>query len=674
MTFKVKDGLIVGNTTFVSGNLDVNANNINVAHSITIGGFSGYVTVNSSFFTGLANAANFLNGKAESALAANSAVFATNAEFAYTANVANFLNGKAESALDANTAQYLNGYNSDYFANATNITTGTLAEPRLPFRMDQDVRTVDSVEFRNLTVTGDVYFSGNTTKIDTNSVATYDSLIYLNNAKSAQITNAYGDGSTVTYVSNNNFSASEAVIITGMNPDSYNLYSANSATIQAANSTQFTVSKTTTDIFVGGGAAYAKASLNPDVGFVAGLTVDDTYQHVGFFRDATDGIFKAFDGLVAEPDGPFIDMANARIADIQANTIYADNAVFGNGSISSSLYSGTANNATYAYGKQESQLSVADAVSSINANNSAYAYGKQESQLYVANAVFAETANNSLYAYGKQESQLSVDTANNSLYAYGKQETQLSVDTANNASHAYGKQESQLYVANAVFATTANNSLRLNGKQESQLYVANAVFATTANTAFYLGGYSQSYFTNASNITTGTLPWDVMPPTTVNTSSAVTVSNTWSFQDMIIYGGIKVANSFGDTNQVLASNGSGGLFWKQDRGAIYSYQSVANSEFGVMRLSDANNVNNDVLLVGNGTALVSSNSTYVVINTQDQFVGTVTSVDGGSGLLGGPITDSGSLYVGAGAGISPAGLMPKPVMLAAKATVQRFRR
>jgi hypothetical protein len=633
MTFKVKDGLIVGNTIFVSGNLDVNANNINVAHNITVGSFPNYATVNSSLFTGTANAANFLNGKAESALGANSAVYATNAQFAYTANVANFLNG----------------YNSDYFTNATNITTGTLAEPRLPFRMDQNVRTVDNVEFRNLTVTGDVYFSGNTTTIDTNSVATYDSLIYLNNAKSAQITNAYGNGSVVTYVSNNNFSASETVIITGMNPFAYNIYSANSTTIQSANSTQFTVSKTTLDSFVSGGTAYAKAALNPDVGFVAGLTVDNTYQHVGFFRDATDGIFKAFDGLIAEPDGPFIDMSNARIADIQANTIYADNAVFGNGSISSSLYSGTANNATHAYGKQESQLSVAEAVT---ANNATHAYGKQESQLYVANSVFATTANNALYAYSKQESQLSVDTANNATYAYGKQETQLYVDTANNASHAYGKQESQLYVANAVFATTANNSLQLNGKQEAQLSVANAVFATTANTALYLGGFSEAYFTNASNITTGTLPWDVLPPTTVNTSSAVTVSNTWTFQDIIINGGIKVANSYGNTNQVLTSNGTGGLFWKQDQGAIYFYQSVANTDFGVMRLRDANNVNNDVLLVGNGTARVFSNSQYVVIDTQDQFVGTVTSVDGGSGLLGGPITDSGSLYVGAGDGIS----------------------
>ena len=204
-------------------------------------------------------------------------------------------------------------------------------------------------------------------------------------------------------------------------------------------------------------------------------------------------------------------------------------------------------------------------------------------------------------------------------------------------------------VANAVYAQTANNSTYAYDKQESQLAVATALLANNAN---YLDGFDSSYFTNATNITTGTLPWAVLPPSSINSTSSVTVSNTWTFQDIIINGGIKVQNSFGNTNQVLASNGSGGLYWKQDVGTLYYLQTVANTDVGVIRLYNSNNVNNDVLLVGNGTSQVFSNSSHIVVSTQDQFVGTVTSVDGGSGLLGGPITDSGSLYVGAGAGIS----------------------
>ena len=542
---------------------------------------------NYATYSGIANVALYsYGGKAESALDANSATYATNAQFAYTANVANYLNGKAESALDANTALYLNGKSDDYFTNASNITTGTLAEPRLPFRMDQNVRTSDSVEFHNLTVTGNVFFSGNATLIDTTSIATADSLIYLNQALTANVTNAYGNGSYVTYIANNNFDAGESIVVTGMDPATFNIYSANAFVLATANSTQFTVAKTTTDSFVSGGVAFAKAALNPDIGFVAGITANGVYQHVGFFRDATDGVFKAFDGLIEEPHGPFIDLGSARIADIQANTIYAEYAVIGNGSISSSLYSGTANNATHAYGKQESQLSVANAVFALSANVANYAFGKEESQLSVASANTSNVSNNSIYAYGKQESQLSV---------------------------------------------------------------ANAVFANTAN---YLNGKDDAYFSNASNITNGTLPWQVLPPNSINSTSSAEITGTWTFDDIIINGGINDGSSYGTANQVLASDGVGGVFWKQDAGSTYYLNSTANDEFGVIRLRNANNVNNDVVFVGNGTSRVFSNSQYVVVETQDQYVGTVTVVDSGSGLLGGPITDTGSLYVGAGAGIS----------------------
>ena len=209
----------------------------------------------------------------------------------------------------------------------------------------------------------------------------------------------------------------------------------------------------------------------------------------------------------------------------------ANDSSFAYGKQESQLSVALANNSTYAYGKQEGQLAVA------STNNATYAYGKQESQLTVAvaaNATFATTAefvlgsislaNNATHAYGRQQGQLNV---NNAVYAYGKQESQLNVanavfattaefvlgtiETANNSTYAYGKQESQLYVANAVFATTAQNVLGTSegannatfayGKQEFQLAVAsatsattsaNAGFATTANNALRFNGKQES--------------------------------------------------------------------------------------------------------------------------------------------------------------------------------------
>ena len=65
---------------------------------------------------------------------------------------------------------------------------------------------------------------------------------------------------------------------------------------------------------------------NPDMGF-AGAYNDGTYHHAGFFRDATDGVWKIFDNYQPEPDAsPWIDTSNAtfRIASFQANTVTAN--------------------------------------------------------------------------------------------------------------------------------------------------------------------------------------------------------------------------------------------------------------------------------------------------------------------------------------------------------------
>ena len=68
---------------------------------------------------------------------------------------------------------------------------------------------------------------------------------------------------------------------------------------------------------------------NPDLGF-AGNYNDGTYHHTGFFRDATDGIWKVFDSYLPEPDAsPYIDTSNSsfKLATFQANNIFVANNV-----------------------------------------------------------------------------------------------------------------------------------------------------------------------------------------------------------------------------------------------------------------------------------------------------------------------------------------------------------
>ena len=85
------------------------------------------------------------------------------------------------------------------------------------------------------------------------------------------------------------------------------------------------------------------AITNPDLGW-SGNYNDGTYAHAGVFRDATDGMFKFFDGYVPEPDEVGIDPTHATYndADIKFGTGYGD--VTGNltGNVTGNLTGDTA--------------------------------------------------------------------------------------------------------------------------------------------------------------------------------------------------------------------------------------------------------------------------------------------------------------------------------------------
>jgi hypothetical protein len=286
-----------------------------------------------------------VTGTASNASALGSVSLATlqnqitgNAATAYT-------NAVAAAATDASTkagTAYTNAIT--YSSNASTLTSGTVAEARLPYRMNQNVKTSDSVEFVNITVSGNITVTGTQTVLGGNTLSITDNMIYMNQGVSATITNVSGNGSVVTFTANNNYSAGWDVSVISVNPTSYNGTYLN---ILAANATHFQVSNTNTASYVSGGSARGKTESNPDLGFAFGYN-DGTYHHGGFFRDATDGVFKVFDNYDPEPDtSVFIDTSNStfRIANFQANTVYLGNtSVFG--SINGTSYSGTSNNAT----------------------------------------------------------------------------------------------------------------------------------------------------------------------------------------------------------------------------------------------------------------------------------------------------------------------------------------
>jgi hypothetical protein len=70
----------------------------------------------------------------------------------------------------------------------------------------------------------------------------------------------------------------------------------------------------------------SSTASNPDLGFAANYN-DGSYKHTGFFRDATDGVWKLFDSYTPEPDANiFIDTNHAsfRLANLAATTVTAN--------------------------------------------------------------------------------------------------------------------------------------------------------------------------------------------------------------------------------------------------------------------------------------------------------------------------------------------------------------
>jgi hypothetical protein len=150
-------------------------------------------------------------------------------------------------------------------------------------------------------IEGDLHVAGTTITENTQTVATHDNMIYLNAAQDSVITNAVGDGTYVTYTADNDYTVGMDIRVTGMDPAGYNISSADGLTVFSATSTQFVVEKTTTGTFVSGGTAHAKTEANPDLGFAGGY-YSGSYAHAGLFRDASDGVFKFFQGYTPEPD------------------------------------------------------------------------------------------------------------------------------------------------------------------------------------------------------------------------------------------------------------------------------------------------------------------------------------------------------------------------------------
>jgi hypothetical protein len=133
-----------------------------------------------------------------------------------------------------------------------------------------------------------------------------------------------------------------------------------------------------------------------------------------------------------------------------------------------------------------------------------------------------------------------------------------------------------------------------------------------------------------------------------NVSTTLAVAGISTFSGNVVLGsvGLSANGGFGTAAHVLHSNGTA-TYWAADDNTTYDLVAVANTAVnaGLLRLTDSSSSNDTVTFTGAGTSNVSSNATHIIINSADQYLGTVTSITAANGLNGGTITSTGTMSV-----------------------------
>jgi hypothetical protein len=216
-------------------------------------------------------------------------------------------NGQITSATTAAVA----GVSSTSFNTSTGVLTINTSDGS-SYTEDLGIGTADSPQFTGLTVTNTI--TGTVSSLsnhDTDDLAQGSTNLYYSDSL---VDSHLSGGTGVTY--------SSGTISIGQDVGTTSNVEFNNLTVQGdltVNGTTTTINAT--ELAIEDNMIYlndGSTTTNPDLGW-AGNYNDGTYAHAGIFRDATDGVFKFYDGYTPEP-GQAIDIAHAsfNLADVQA--------------------------------------------------------------------------------------------------------------------------------------------------------------------------------------------------------------------------------------------------------------------------------------------------------------------------------------------------------------------
>jgi hypothetical protein len=383
--------------------------------------------------------------------------------------------------------------------------------------------------------------------------------------------------------------------------------------------------------------------------------VDDTGNHLNISANelyfTTSGLeYTVLDGktITLLANGAFPDQTV-----INPSTILLGNSSV-NATVNSTAFSGTANNATYAYGKTQSDL---------NVNNATYAFGKTESELSTNTSLVANNANNlggvaaasyvntsgayTITGVHSHTANVSVNGAiilgatpgnagqvltsngiNNVYWSTigdaGGIGTVTNIATGNGIAGGPITTTGTLYVVANTGIVSNTSGLFVNTAFIATLASNTAASAASANNATYFNGLDSTNYVNTAQLSSNLANYSTTTATTSNAATAYANATAYAdnragsaYSNATAYADLKAAAAY--TNAVAAAAASGSnnasyLNGKSESNLNVNNAINANNSSYLNTKSEGNlNVNNA------STALTSNNSNYLNTKTESNL-------------------------------------------------------
>ena len=622
--------------------------------------------------TAYSNATSYADSKAATAYSnavSTASTDATSKAATAYSNATAYADTKSATAY-TNATAYADTKSSSAYTNAVNyvsngIVNGSIVSANASYAANAAALGGSTLSTIQGQITGNAAtaYSNATSYADTKSATAYSNATSYADTKAAtaysNATNFSSNASNITtgtlaaarlpYTIDQNVATNSAVTFSSLYL-SGNLTVGSNVNVIGANN----YSVTDNMIYLNANATYA----NPDIGFTAGYN-DGTYHHTGFFRDHTTGTWKVFEGYTPEPDANiYIDQSNSsfQIANFMANNIYVgNNTVYG--TVNSSIYTGTANNASYLGGSSLSTIQGQITGNSATAYSNATSYALTIAGTAYTNSVAvaaSDASSKAATAYTNAASY--ADTKAATAYSNATSYADTQAATAYSNATAYASTIAGTAYTNAVATASADATSKAATAYSNATAYADTKAATAySNATSYADTKAATAYSNAV----------AAASTDASSKAATAYSNATAYADTKAATAYSNATTYADTKAATAySNAINYAGNGVSNGAWVAANSTYSSNSGALGGVSLATLQGQI--TGNAATAYSNATSYADTKSATAYTNATVFASNASNINTGTV---GSSFLGSGTANSTTILYGNGVWAAAPSSV-----